>query len=253
MVWFRKRVFIYAVIIFILLILSARGSEFSLPALFQLGNTWEFMQSNFWPLRWDLVPYLLQQTLITLSVAFFGTFTALLLALPLSFLAAENTSRTFSSFYAVRSLLSLFRSVPEIVFGLIFVVSLGLGPFAALLAIFLHNVSVLGKLIAELVESSDKGPQEAMMSVGAGRRTGQLFSILPQIWPNVLSHYFYRFEVAIRTSLVLGMIGGGGLGQSLMNYYNSLAYDSMATAILIIMILVIVVDVSGGIVRKRVI
>lgn len=253
MVWFRKRVFIYAGIILILLILSARGSEFSLPALFQLGNTWEFMQTNFWPLRWDLVPYLLQQTLITLSVAFFGTFAALILALPLSFLAAENTSRTFTSFYAVRSLLSLFRSVPEIVFGLIFVVSLGLGPFAALLAIFLHNVSVLGKLIAELVESSDKGPQEAMMSVGAGRRTGQLFSILPQIWPNVLSHYFYRFEVAIRTSLVLGMIGGGGLGQSLMNYYNSLAYDSMATAILIIMILVIVVDVSGGIVRKRVI
>ncbi|SDN20708.1 phosphonate ABC transporter, permease protein PhnE [Alkalicoccus daliensis] len=253
MVWFRKRIFIYAGIIAVLLVLSARGSEFSLIGLFQLGNTWEMLSNRFWPPRWDLVPYLLQQSLITLSIAFFGTFTALLIALPLSFMAAENTSRSVGSFYMVRSLLSLFRSVPEIVFGLIFVVSLGLGPFAALLAIFLHNASVLGKLIAELVESSDKGPQEAMSSVGAGRRTGQLFAILPQIWPNVLSQYFYRFEVAIRTSLVLGMIGGGGLGQSLMNYYNSLAYESMATAIIIIMVLVIIVDVSGGIVRKRVI
>ncbi|MFC4735362.1 phosphonate ABC transporter, permease protein PhnE [Bacillus daqingensis] len=253
MVWFRKRMLIYAGIILVLLILSGRGSDFSITGLFQLGNTWEMLSDRFFPPRWDLVPYLLQQSLITLSIAFFGTLTALLVALPISFLAAENTSGSAPGFYLVRSLLSVFRSVPEIVFGLIFVVSLGLGPFAALLAIFLHNVSVLGKLIAELVESSDKGPQEAMSSVGAGRRTGQLFSIIPQIWPNVLSHYFYRFEVAIRTSLVLGMIGGGGLGQSLMNYYNSLAYTSMATAIIIIMVLVIIVDVSGGIVRKRVI
>ncbi|CAM3995612.1 phosphonate ABC transporter, permease protein PhnE [Alkalicoccus chagannorensis] len=253
MVWFQKKFFIYAAIIAALLIVSARGADFSFTALIDQSNTWEFIRDNFYPLRTDLLPYLLEQSLITLAVAFFGTFTALLLALPISLLAAENTASGRFSFYIVRSVLSLIRSIPEIVFGLIFVVSLGLGPFAALMAIFLHNVSVLGKLIAELVESSDKGPQEAMSSAGAGRRTGQIFSILPQIWPNVLSHYFYRLEVAIRTSLVLGMIGGGGLGQSLMNYYNSLAYDSMATAIVVIMGLVIIVDLFGGIVRKRVI
>ncbi|PYZ93471.1 phosphonate ABC transporter, permease protein PhnE [Salipaludibacillus keqinensis] len=253
MVWFRKRLIVYVLFIAIAIWFSAVTAEFSFVSLFRLENTWDFIQRNFWPLRWELVPYLLQQSLITLSVAFLGTLVALCLALPISFLAASNTSVSKAGYYAVRSSLSLVRSVPEIVFGLIFVVSLGLGPFAALLAIFLHNVGVLGKLISELIEAAESGPQEAMKSVGSSRRIGQIFSIIPQIWPNVLSHYFYRFEVAIRTSLVLGMIGGGGLGQSLMNYYNSLAYEAMATAISIIMILVIVVDVIGGIVRKRVI
>lgn len=251
--WFPSRMFIYAAVILALMVISAIGSDVSLASLFQLGNTWHFITTNFWPLRTELMPYLLEQSLVTLSVAFLGTAGALLVALPISFSAAENTSKTTSGFYGVRSALSVTRSVPEIVFGLVFVVSLGLGPFAALLAIFLHNVAVLGKLIAELIESADKGPQEAMLSVGASRRVGQLFAIIPQIWPDVLSQYFYRFEVAIRTSLVLGMIGGGGLGQSLMNYYNSLAYDSMATAIVLIMVLVIAVDLFGGYVRKQVI
>ncbi|QKS71638.1 phosphonate ABC transporter, permease protein PhnE [Paenalkalicoccus suaedae] len=253
MMWFRKRIIVYALLLGVFLWLSARGSEFSFSELFELENTIDFIGRSFVPLQTDLIPYLLQQSLITLAVAFFGTFTALLIAIPLSFIAAENTSGSSITFYGSRFFLSLVRSIPEIVFGLIFVVSVGLGPFAALLAIFLHNVAVLAKLIAELVESSDSGPQEAMRSVGASRRIGQVFAIIPQIWPNILSQYFYRFEVAIRTSLVLGMIGGGGLGQSLMNYYNSLAYNSMATAIVIIMVLVIIVDVTGGIVRKRVI
>ncbi|SES28262.1 phosphonate ABC transporter, permease protein PhnE [Salipaludibacillus aurantiacus] len=253
MVWFRKRLIVYVLFIALAVLLSALKVELSFVALFQLENTWDFIQRNFWPLRWELLPYLLQQSLITLSVAFLGTLAALCVALPISFLAASTTSASKAGYYAVRSSLSLVRSVPEIVFGLIFVVSLGLGPFAALLAVFLHNVGVLGKLISELIEAAEPGPQEAMKSVGSSRRIGQIFSIIPQIWPNVLSHYFYRFEVAIRTSLVLGMIGGGGLGQSLMNYYNSLAYEAMATAIIIIMILVIVVDIMGGIVRKRVI
>jgi len=253
MIWFRKRYIVYALIILIAMWFSGEQAEFSFVGLLQLENTWDFIQRNFWPLRWELVPYLLQQALVTLGVAFLGTTVALIIALPVSFLAAENTSATKFGYFSIRSSLSLVRSIPEIVFGLVFVVSLGLGPFAALMAIFLHNVGVLGKLISELVEAADPGPQEAMKSVGAQRRIGQIFAIIPQIWPNVLSHYFYRFEVAIRTSLVLGMIGGGGLGQSLMNYYNSLAYESMATAIVIIMGLVIIVDLMGGFVRKRVI
>lgn len=253
MIWFRKRFIVYALIILVAIWFSAKQAEFSFVGLFQLENTWDFIERSFWPLRWDLIPYLLQQSLITLGVAFLGTIAALAIALPISFLAAENTSVSKLGYFSIRGSLSLVRSIPEIVFGLVFVVSFGLGPFAALMAIFLHNVGVLGKLISELVEATDPGPYEAMKSVGAQRRVGQIFAIIPQIWPNILSHYFYRFEVAIRTSLVLGMIGGGGLGQSLMNYYNSLAYEAMATAIMIIMVLVILVDLMGGIVRKRVI
>jgi phosphonate transport system permease protein len=173
--------------------------------------------------------------------------------LPLSFLAAKNTSGSIAMYSSTRGGLSALRSIPEIVFGLIFVTAFGLGPFAAVLAIILHNIGVLGKLISELIEAADSGPQEAMRSVGASKWVGHLFAILPQIWPNVLSQYFYRFEVAIRTSLILGFIGGGGIGQQLFNHFQSFYYTAVALDIVLIMIMVIIVDFIGGQIRARVI
>jgi phosphonate transport system permease protein len=145
------------------------------------------------------------------------------------------------------------RSIPEIVFGLILLTALGLGPFPAVLAIMFHNTGVLGKLVSELIESADPGPQEAMKAVGSKDWFASLFSILPQIWPNVLSQFFYRFEVAIRTSLILGFIGGGGIGQRLFNDFKSFQYSSVSLDVLLIMLLVIVVDSIGSYVRNRVI
>lgn len=218
-----------------------------------LSNVFSFIESRFFPPDWSILPLLLQETLVTFGIAFLGTFIALLVAIPLSFAAASNTSMNNYIYYLNRFSLSSLRSIPEIVFGLVFVVAIGLGPFAAVLAILLHNVGVLGKLISELIEASDKGPQEAMKSVGATPRIANTFSIVPQIWPNVLSHYFYRFEVAIRTSLILGFVGGGGIGQQIFNQYQSFYYDGMAMSIIVIIVFVIFVDMFGSFVRKRVI
>lgn len=253
MVWFRKRVWIYVVLFILFTWWSMRKTEFEWENFKQIGNAFSFVQNRFLPASWGIIPNLIDPVLVTLAVAFLGTFIALLIALPLSFTAAKNTTGNRFIYFFNRFILSTLRSVPEIVFGLIFVVVFGLGPFSAVMAILLHNIGVLGKLISELVEAADPGPQEALQSVGASRRTGNLFSILPQIWPNVLSHYFYRFEVAIRTSLVLGFIGGGGIGQQLINDFNSFNYPAVTVEVLLIMLLVILVDMFGAFVRKRVI
>lgn len=169
------------------------------------------------------------------------------------FLAARNTSSNRIVYVTTRFFLSFMRSVPEFVFGLILLTTLGLGPFPAVIAIVLHNIGVLGKLISELIEAADKGPMEAMRAVGAKKLIGNLFAILPQIWPNVLSQFFYRFEVAIRTSLILGLIGGGGIGQQLFIHFKTFQYQLVSVDVLLIMVMVILVDYIGGKIREKVI
>ncbi|WP_017727450.1 phosphonate ABC transporter, permease protein PhnE [Halalkalibacterium ligniniphilum] len=253
MVWFRKRYLIYLAFIVIALWWSMDVTGFELRKFSQISNIFDMVQNRFFPIEWSLLPLMARESLVTLAMAFLGTFLALLVALPLSFLAAGNTSGGRVVYGLTRSVLSGLRSIPEIVFGLIFVAAFGLGPFAAVIAIILHNIGVLGKLISELIEAADEGPQEAMKSVGATRWVAHFFSILPQIWPNVLSQYFYRFEVAIRTSLILGFIGGGGIGQQLFNHFQSFYYTAVALDIICIMVLVIFVDFIGGRIRARVI
>ncbi|UTR10624.1 phosphonate ABC transporter, permease protein PhnE [Evansella sp. LMS18] len=253
MTWFNKKSLIYIVILIALTWWSMNITGFELEKFANFSNMISFIETRFLPPDWAILPLLIRESLITLGIAFLGTFFALLVAIPLSFAAANNTSRNNYIYYFSRFSLSGLRSVPEIVFGLLFVVVIGLGPFAAVLAILLHNIGVLGKLISELIEASDRGPQEAMKSVGATHGIGSLFAIIPQIWPNVLSNYFYRFEVAIRTSLILGFVGGGGLGQQIFNQYQSFYYQGMAVSIVLIMVLVIIVDMFGSFVRKRII
>ena len=253
MTWFNKRHFIYMFILILITWWSMNITGFELSKFANFSNMFSFINARFLPPDWSILPLLIRESLITLGIAFLGTIFALIIAIPLSFAAANNTSRTNYIYYFSRFSLSGLRSIPEIVFGLMFVVVLGLGPFAAVMAIFLHNIGVLGKLISELIEASDKGPQEAMKSVGATHGVGSLFAIIPQIWPNILSNYFYRFEVAIRTSLILGFVGGGGLGQQIFNQYQSFYYDGMAVSIILIIVLVIMVDMFGSFVRKRII
>lgn len=253
MVWLKPKYIFIGLILSVFVWLSMITTEFQLDKFKNVPNMFHFINDQFLPPNLKILPKLINQSVVTLAMAFLGTIFAMIIALPLSFMAARNTSRNSTFGWLNRTMLSSLRSVPEIVFGLIFVVSLGLGPFPAVLAIMLHNIGVLGKLVAELIESADAGPQEAMKSVGATRWVMVLFSILPQIWPNVLSHFFYRFEVAIRTSLILGFIGAGGIGQQLFNHFQTLQYNSVATDIIVIMVLVIFVDFVGGKIRGRVI
>lgn len=252
MVWFKKRQFFVFLIIAVLAAFSMRLTEFDLSKFQDFENMGDFL-SKWFPMNTESLPYLFTESVLTISIAFLGSLFGLIIALPLSFLAARNTSGHRIIFEATRFYLSFLRSVPEFVFGLILLTTLGLGPFPAVIAIVLHNIGVLGKLISELIEAADKGPMEAMSAVGAKRWIGNLFAILPQIWPNVLSQFFYRFEVAIRTSLILGLIGGGGIGQQLFIHFKTFQYQLVSVDVLLIMIMVILVDYIGGKIREKVI
>ncbi|WP_282019315.1 phosphonate ABC transporter, permease protein PhnE [Planomicrobium okeanokoites] len=250
--WFKKRSLVIYALLVVAIFISMRLTEFDLTKFRDFRNMIDFL-SQWFPMDFTRLPGMLEDTLATLAMAFLGSFLGLIIGLPLSFLAARNTAHSKSVFHFFRVALSFVRSVPEIVFGLILLTTLGLGPFPAVLAITFHNIGVMGKLISELIEAADTGPQEAMKAVGAKRWVASLFSILPQIWPNVLSNFFYRFEVAIRTSLILGFIGGGGIGQRLFNDFNTFNYSSVSLDVLIIMVMVILVDSLGSFVRNRVI
>lgn len=222
-----------------------------MSALLDLGNTVTFLKESWLPPDWSVLKTALPNSLLTLQIAFVGTTFGLLLALPLAFAAARTTPLPGAVTALLRSFLSFLRAVPEIVWGLLLVVTIGLGPFAGVLAIMLHNIGVLGKLIAELIEASDRDPQEAIKATGGNRLHVLFLAIMPEILPNIFSQYFYRFEVAVRTSLILGFIGAGGLGNQLFIDFKVFDYQAVAVEVLVIMVLVILIDALGGYVRKK--
>ncbi|KZE65993.1 Pn transporter membrane channel protein [Fictibacillus phosphorivorans] len=252
MVWFKRSQFFVFLCLIVVIGMCMRITEFDVSKFKDFQNMGDFL-SKWFPMNTESLPYLFQESLLTIAIAFLGSLFGLIIGLPLSFLAARNTSNNRLMYGVTRFFLSFMRSVPEFVFGLILLTTLGLGPFPAVIAIVLHNIGVLGKLISELIEAADKGPMEAMRAVGAKKWIGNLFAILPQIWPNVLSQFFYRFEVAIRTSLILGLIGGGGIGQQLFIHFKTFQYQLVSVDVLLIMVMVILVDYIGGKIREKVI
>jgi phosphonate transport system permease protein len=238
----------------LLLIVSISGwhLEINLRDFMDIGNSLEFIK-NMWPLDFSILQDAVLQTLITVEIAFLGTVFALFIAFPLAFFAARNTASNGAVYNIFRSLLSFLRAIPELVIALVFVATFGLEPMTVIIAIFIHNIGVLGKLISELIESVNPGPQEAVASTGAKRIFVSLYGVVPQIMPNVLSHYFYRFEVAIRASILFGVIGAGGIGDTLLLHFKLFRYDAMAVDILIVMIVIMIVDNLGAYFRSRVI
>jgi phosphonate transport system permease protein len=217
-----------------------------------LGNSIDFI-GNMWPLDFSMLENALLQTYVTVEIAFLGTVFGLFVAFPLAFFAARNTTPNGAVYNAVRSLLSFLRSIPELVIALVFVATFGLEPMTVIIAIFIHNIGVLGKLISELIESVNPGPQEAVASTGAKRILVSLYGVVPQIMPNVLSHYFYRFEVAIRASILFGVIGAGGIGDTLLLHFKLFEYGALAVDILIVMVVIMIVDNLGAYFRSKVI
>jgi phosphonate transport system permease protein len=191
-------------------------------------------------------------TLETLQIAVWGTLIAIILSIPLAFLGARNTTPHPVVFHATRVFLNALRSINELVFALIFVSAVGLGPFAGVLAIALHATGMLAKFCAEEIEGVDRGPVEAMQATGAGRLQVILFGIVPQVVPAFVSYAVYRFDVSIRAATILGLVGAGGLGFSLIKTMKLFQYHQTATCILVIFVLVLISDWLCARIRARI-
>ena len=205
------------------------------------------------PPAWDYVGTAMEQMRYSIQIAWVGTLIGAVLSLPLGFFAAHNVSpRPVSA--AIRVLLDAIRAIPELVLLLVvFVPIAGLGPFPAALAIGVHSVGTLGKLTAEAIESIDPGPVEAARASGASSFQVQRWGVLPQVLPEVVAFWLYRFEINIRAAAVLGLVGAGGIGSLLTENIRYGRYSQAGMVIIVVVVTTIVIDALSGRVRRRII
>src|SRR4030081_578643 len=187
----------------------------------------------------------------TVLISYVGTLSGAILAFALNFLAAENTSPAPWPRFAIKRLMEFCRTVPDIVFALIFVIAFGLGPSAGVLAIMIHSVGALGKLYSEIVENIDMKPVEGVRSTGASWLSCIRFAVLPQVSAGYASYALLRFEIKLRGASVMGFVGAGGIGQELVVAVRKFYYSDVSAILLMIIISVFVIDIGTGWARGR--
>lgn len=194
---------------------------------------------------------LLRGLLDTLAIAFLGTFVTAVLTVPFAFWAATNMSRFKVVSGSGKFVLSVIRVFPEIVMAILFIKAVGPGAFAGVLALGLHSIGMLGKLFAEAIENMDLGPTEALTASGANRIQTLWFAVLPQVLPEFASFTLYRFEINVRSAAILGIIGAGGIGTPLIFALNARGWDRVGIILLGIIVMVTVIDIISGYIRKK--
>ena len=187
----------------------------------------------------------------TLLISYVGTLIGATFAFVLNFFAAENTSPAPWLRFTVRRLLEFARTVPGIVFALIFVIAFGLGPMAGVLAIAIHSTGALGKLFSEIVENADMKPVEGIRSTGASWLSCMRFAVVPQVTAGYASYALLRFEINVREASVMGFVGAGGIGQELVVAIRKFYYSDVSAILLTIIVTVFVIDISTGWLRGR--
>ena len=235
------------------------GTEISLPRLFSgLGESWKLLageadrpNSGFFPPDFRRFPEYLAQMLLTIKMALWGTLLAVILAVPLSILAARNTSPHPVVYVVTRRVLDFLRGLNEFVLALIFVVAVGLGPFPGILALALHTAGILAKLFSEGIEVVDHGQIEAVQATGATPFQVFTHGVWPQVLPHVVSMTLYRFESNVRAATVLGIVGAGGIGFYITEAIRGFDFRAASTIILLILVSVFLVDSLSSAVRQR--
>lgn len=213
------------------------------------GNMWilftDFIPPNF--AEWKLY---LEEMIITLQIAIWGTLLAVIVAVPFGILSSENLVPSWV-YQPIRRLMDASRAINELVFAMLFVVAVGLGPFAGVMALFIHTTGVLAKLFAEAVEAIEKQPVEGVRATGADSVHEIIYGVIPQVMPLWISYSLYRFESNLRSATVLGIVGAGGIGVLLWESIRGFMYPEAAAIIIIIIVSVTLVDMLSQTIRKR--
>ncbi|BAY66455.1 phosphonate ABC transporter permease protein PhnE [Calothrix brevissima NIES-22] len=239
----------FLLVIFGVLIFSYKQSEINLAMLSQgKDNMGEYIKSYF-PPNFSDWKYYLSETIITISMGIWGTLMAAIAAVPLSILASNNMFPVWVVQFT-RRLLDAMRAINEIVFALIFVVAVGLGPFAGVLALFVHTTGTLGKLFSEAVESIEPGPVEGIRATGANQIQEVIYGVIPQVLPLWTSFTLYRFESNVRSASVLGIVGAGGIGVSLYQSFGAFEYQKVCAILIILIIATGTIDLLSAKIRE---
>jgi phosphonate transport system permease protein len=235
--------------------LALKQTEFNLFKLISGGASAREIISQIIRPDWSIFPHLLKLMNETVEIALIGTLIAIIISFPLSFLAAKNlmlgTPQGRAVYALVRFIFNVLRAFEPVLLAVLFVLMVGIGPFPGVLALGLHSVGMLGKLFSEAIEGIDQGPVEAIQACGGNRFQVIWYGILPQVAPSFLALSIYRWDVNIRMSIVLGIVGAGGIGFMLLQYMNLLQYQKVATAFIIILVVVTALDYASAWLRTR--
>jgi phosphonate transport system permease protein len=259
----RLRVTLGAAVFFAALVIASVGAEVNLKTLFTYfghfvsyfdrlltlddgKRVWTNIPEWLW--GWKKWSLLLGETIL---ISYVGTLSGAVLGFALNFFAAENTSPGPWLRFTVKRLMEFCRTVPDIVFALIFVIAFGLGPMAGVLAITVHSIGALGKQYAEMVENIDMKPVEGLRSTGASWIACMRFAVLPQVVAGFASYTLLRFEINVRSASVMGFVGAGGIGVELITAIRKFYYSDVSAILLMIILTVFVIDIGTGWIRGR--
>jgi phosphonate transport system permease protein len=212
------------------------------------GNMGEYAR-GFFPPDFSEWRHYVAELLITLQIAVWGTALAIACSVPLALLASANITPWWIH-QPVRRVLDGCRAINEMLFALLFVVAVGLGPFAGVLALWVHTTGVLAKLFSEAVEAIDPQPVEGIRATGAHPLAEIAYGVIPQVMPLWISYALYRFESNVRSASVVGMVGAGGIGMVLWDVIRGFQYAQTAAVLIMLVVAVSLIDVVSARLRK---
>ena len=237
----------------VILVWSFEGAGWSVERIMRAPASLADFLDRAWPPATDSLSRLTWKMVETLQIALSGAALGVVLALPVALLAARGLVAGRTVNQAVRTILGFVRAVPDIAWALVFVVAVGLGPFAGMLAIMVDTIGFCGRFFADDMEATDKGPAEALTATGARRIDVVACATVPAAMPAFVSTALYALEKAVRSSTILGLVGAGGIGIELKVGFDLFDYPTAMTVILMIAVVVIGIEQLGVWARRRII
>ncbi|WP_417455162.1 phosphonate ABC transporter, permease protein PhnE [Kiloniella sp.] len=239
-------------VLFALLALSWEGADMRPWDLIDNAENMSQFASGFFPPDMSQWKMYVEEIWITVQIAIWGTALSIACSIPLGVLCSENIVPWWV-FQPVRRLMDAARAINEMVFAMLFVVAVGLGPFAGVLALWIHTTGILAKLFSEAVEAIDPSPVEGIRATGASGLQEVIFGVIPQVLPLWISYSLYRFESNVRSATVLGIVGAGGIGAILWENIRGFYYAETAAVVILIIVSVSLLDILSQRLRKLVI
>jgi phosphonate transport system permease protein len=261
----RRQLWLGLLLFAVLVLLSGHVAEISFSKLYQhIGGFASYIDRIFhlengrpvisdpaeWFWGWKKWLALMGETLL---MAYLGTLLGAIAAFVLCFLASQNLTQSKGVVFFTRRLMEFCRTVPELVFALIFVVAFSLGPWPGILALAIHTAGALGKLFAEVVENIDMKPVDGVVATGGNWFHKIRFAVLPQVASNFASYALLRFEINVRGASVLGFVGAGGIGQTLLEVIRKFYYADVSALLIMIIATVMVIDAVTERIRHKLI
>lgn len=236
-------------VLLLLLAGSWRGADMRPLDLVRDAGNMAAYAADFFPPDFTQWRIYAQEMVVTLQIALWGTVLAVATAVPMALLASSNIVPWWV-YQPMRRILDACRAINEMVFAMLFVVAVGLGPFAGVLALWVHTAGVLAKLFSEAVEAIDPQPIEGIRSTGAGALHEIVYGVIPQVMPLWISFTLYRLESNVRSASVVGMVGAGGIGVVLWEIIRGFQYAETCAVMIIIVLTVSAIDVMSARIRK---